>query len=155
MSGYLSQFMWTRNCKIRGVDRFDQILGDIAKYYDPTEWRTWTDPDIFKNASTERQQMKLLRRGLDLVRLIVKVYYHSEQHALFKNFFINFQCTIFKAAKKSHDGVVTDAQGRVVLGGSKFLILSKRLVRNKVRINLLDVELHSLGLFFKIWGCVR
>ena len=31
------------------------------------------------------------------------------------------------------EGLVTDHQGRIVLGSNKFLILSKRLVRGKVR----------------------
>ena len=37
-----------------------------------------------------------------------------------------------QSSAASGDGVTTDKQGRIVLGGNKFAIISKRLVREKV-----------------------
>ena len=74
---YLALFMWMRLCKIENVDPFDKILSDIAKYYDPNEWRDYADAEIFHQASTERKHRQALRTGVKLVRFWAGVYYST------------------------------------------------------------------------------
>ena len=74
LGGYLAQFVWMRNNKIRGVDPFEQILADVATFYNPEGWRSYADAAIFKTASTERKNRKMLRRGLDLVSAMTDIY---------------------------------------------------------------------------------
>ena len=67
LGGYLAQFMWKRNCTIMGVDPFDQILADIATYYNPDDWRSCAEANIFQSCTTERKQRVAQRRGVNLV----------------------------------------------------------------------------------------
>ena len=71
LGGYLAQFMWFRRCTNMGTDPFDQILSDIAEFYNPEEWKTYADVDVFKKCTTEKKQRAALRRGIDLVSDLV------------------------------------------------------------------------------------
>ena len=85
LGGYLAQFVWTRNNKIRGADPFEQILADIATLYNPEGWRSYADAAIFKAASTERKNRKLLRRGVDLVSAMRTFYDVTATFLLYQN----------------------------------------------------------------------
>ena len=50
---------------------------------------------------------------------------------------------ISQASQLRSDSVNLDQQGRVVLGSHKFVIVSKRLVRNKVRSHLNEEGIHG------------
>ena len=57
---------------------------------------------------------------------------------------------VFQSSKQPGDSVQIDDSGRVVLGGNKFLIVSKRLKKNKVRFGIglrlgLGVEVRVRG----------
>ena len=67
---YLAQFSWRRLCIIRGVDPFDQILADIAEFYNPDEWRSFGDVIESPTVTTEKKQRLAFRKGVDLVRVI-------------------------------------------------------------------------------------
>ena len=67
LGGYLAKFMWLRRCTTMKTDPFDQILADIAEFYNPEEWKTYADADVFKKCSTEKKQRAALRKGIDLV----------------------------------------------------------------------------------------
>ena len=64
---YLAEFMWRRRVKIMGKDPFDQILADIATYYDSNEWRNYADGCIYASATTEKKQRKMFHQGVNLV----------------------------------------------------------------------------------------
>ena len=70
LGSYLALFMWTRICKINGVDPFQKILSDIAEFYDPNEWRDFADAELFVQATTERKHRQALKKGVDLVSFL-------------------------------------------------------------------------------------
>ena len=69
LGGYLAQFMWKRRCTIMKADPFEQILADIATYYNPNDWRNFSGSDMFNSCTTERKQRHVLRKGVNLVGL--------------------------------------------------------------------------------------
>ena len=68
---YLAQFSWRRLCKIKGVDAFDQILKDIAKFYDSNGWKNYGEAFEMETLTTERKQRQAMRKGVNLVRGII------------------------------------------------------------------------------------
>ena len=81
LGGYLAQFMWKRQCKAKGADPFDQILADIATFYDPDEWNSYADGGVFKTCSTERKQRLARRKGVNLVSwLMIDLWILYPQH---------------------------------------------------------------------------
>ena len=133
LGGYLAYVMWNRRVTILKADPFDQILRDISKFYDPNEWRSCGETDIFNLCSTERKQRHMLRKGVNLVSLGFKALIQPNKNARLCINEFPVCLFVFQSSKQSGDSVQIDKQGRVVLGGNKFLILSKRLKRNKVR----------------------
>ena len=91
-------FTWRRRCTILGTDPFDQILLDIANYYNVEEWRDFADANVFLCASTEKKQRMALRKGVSLVSgcLLFECFYHccrtdiSLSNTLFQALFSQF-----------------------------------------------------------------
>ena len=62
--------------------------------------------------------------------MTVKMIAIDRLFAGFDSFFAFF----IQSSATSGDGVPTDNQGRIVLGGNKFAIISKRLIKDKVLV---------------------
>ena len=69
LGGYLAQFMWHRHCKILKKDPFEEILSNIAMYYNSEDWRSFGDAAESFRVSTEKKQRIACRKGVDLVRM--------------------------------------------------------------------------------------
>ena len=49
------------------VDPFEQMLSDIATFYDPNEWRSFAEANVFNSCTTERKHRLACRKGVNLV----------------------------------------------------------------------------------------